>query len=485
MKKKSVKVNYIYNLIYNLLALLLPLITTPYLSRVLGAKQIGIYGYTLSIVTYFILFGSLGVAMYGQREIAYVQDNINARSKKFWEIILLRLITMTISMILFYFLNCVSGNNKIYYIILLLYMISNMLDVSWYFQGMEFFDKTVIRNLIVKTLSLILIFVLVKNKNDLWKYILIFSISELFGNLTMWMYLRNNIKIVKLKELNIKANLKPVLSLFIPQIAIQVYTVLDKTMIGLITNDMSQVGLYEQAQKVVQAALIIISAYSTVVASKIAFSFSKKNRQEVIKYLSSSFNFVWAIALPMMFGLIAISNKFVPWFFGPGYKPVIAIINVTAPILLVIGLNGILGNQYLIQVGKQKYFSIAVVIGACSNIALNTIFINLCGAIGAALASVISEIVVLLVEMYFVRKDIPLKIIFLSVKNYLISSIFMLVFALLLTYKLPINIFSTFLEIIFSIVVYSILLIIFKDKYFIDLLKSIKSFLLLKVGKDR
>ena len=148
--KKSIAKNYAYNLVYQMLTIFLPLVTTPYLSRVLGAESIGIYGYTISIVTYFILFGTLGVLLYGQREIAYVQDDKKARSKAFFEIIIIRTITLSISIILFYLIYGRSGEYALYYQILIVQLIANIFDISWLFQGIEEFDKTVVRNLIVK-----------------------------------------------------------------------------------------------------------------------------------------------------------------------------------------------------------------------------------------------------------------------------------------------------------------------------------------------
>ena len=197
--KKSIAKNYIYNLIYQLLTILLPLITTPYLSRVLGAEPIGIYGYTISIVTYFILFGSLGIAMYGQREIAYKQNDKKSRTKIFLEIIIVRTISLMFSMTLFYIIFGRTGEYAIYYKILLVEMLANVFDISWFFQGLEEFDKTVTRNMIVKSISLILIFALVKQPSDLWKYFAIFVGSELLGNMSLWLYLPKYIEKTKIK----------------------------------------------------------------------------------------------------------------------------------------------------------------------------------------------------------------------------------------------------------------------------------------------
>ncbi len=243
MAKKSIAKNYIFNLIYQMLTIVLPLITTPYLSRVLGAEAIGTYGYTLSIVTYFVLFGSLGIAMYGQREIAYVQKDKQKQSKVFWEMATIKIITLSLAAITFYATFCIHGEYAIYYKILLLELLANFLDITWYYQGIEDFGKTVVRNLVVKIISLLCIFVFVKTQADLWKYILIYTLANVLGNVTMWMYIPKLLAKISLKQLELKKHVKPILSLFIPQIAIQIYIVLDKTMIGSITNNMEEVRI--------------------------------------------------------------------------------------------------------------------------------------------------------------------------------------------------------------------------------------------------
>ena len=189
MAKKSITKNYIYNMVYQVLILVLPLVTTPYLSRVLGAEGIGIYSYTYAIVTYFILFGSLGVAMYGQREIAYAQENVEERKRVFIEIVLFRFVTIFVSSIIYYFFFIRGEAYQIYYQILLLELIAAAFDISWFFQGMEEFKRTVTRNVLVRVCSVSAVFLFVKNKEDLALFTLIYSIGDLLGNLSLWLYL--------------------------------------------------------------------------------------------------------------------------------------------------------------------------------------------------------------------------------------------------------------------------------------------------------
>lgn len=470
--KKSIAKNYIYNLIYQLLTILLPLITTPYLSRVLGAEPIGIYGYTISIVTYFILFGSLGVAMYGQREIAYIQSNKKDRTKTFLEIIIVRTISLTISMILFYFIFGRTGEYAIYYKILLIQILANVFDISWFFQGLEEFDKTVTRNIIVKSLSLILIFVLVKQPSDLWKYFIIFVGSELLGNMSLWFYLPKYIEKIKLKELQLKKHIKPAIALFIPQIAIQIYTVLDKTMIGLLTNNMSEVGYYEQAQKVIKALVTVVSALSIVMSSRIANEYKNGNNKEVNNCLLKSFNLVWFLGIPMMLGIIAIANQLVPLYYGEGFEPVTNMLITISPIILAIGLSNVTGIQYLIQTGQDKIFTKSVIIGAIVNVILNVILIKTIGAVGAGISSVIAEFIILFIQLKHFKEQIKIKEIFKLAVKCLISAIIMFIIILILTKYLTTSIFNIMIEIIIGASIYIILLFIMKYQFLYDIINQ-------------
>ena len=238
MKKQSITKNYLYNLSYQILTMFLPLIITPYISRVLGANNIGIYSYTLSVTTFFILFGSLGVALYGQREIAYHQNNKMKYSYIFWEVLILRCISMAISLGIYYFTFGIGNNEyNIYYQILMFEIIGNIIDISWFFQGLEEFKKIIFRNALIKLISLLLIFIFVKRIEDLVIYFFIYVGSTFFGNLSLWLYIPQKIEKINLNKIRVGRHLKPTIALFIPQIAIQLYTILDKVMIGAIINN--------------------------------------------------------------------------------------------------------------------------------------------------------------------------------------------------------------------------------------------------------
>lgn len=475
MSKKSITKNYIYNLTYQILVLILPIITAPYISRVLGAENIGIYSYTLSISAYFISFGSLGIALYGQREVAYNQKNNKKYSIIFWEIIVFRIITMFISLLLYYFIFVNGQQYQMYYKILILEIIGNCIDISWFFQGLEEFKKTVTRNLIVKFISISCIFTVIKTSNDLPMYFGIYVLSILIGNGSLWFYLPKYLEKIKLKELNILRHLKPTITLFIPQIAIQVYTLLDKTMVGTIVEDKSEVGYYEQGQKIIKILLAVITSLGTVMLPRIANTFANGEKEELTNYMKKSFNNVFLLAFPMVFGIIAISKSFVPVFFGQGYDKVAILMSVISPIILLIGLSNVTGTQYLLPTKRQREFTISVVFGAIINFILNICLIWKYGAIGASIGTVIAELTVTSVQMYFVRKDFKLKEVFKLSKNYFISSLIMFIVCFVIGKFINNNLISTIVQVIAGGITYGICLLIMKDKFIFEVLSKVKN----------
>lgn len=474
MGKKSISKNYLYQLSYQILALIIPLITTPYISRVLGAEGIGIYSFTYSIATYFILFGSLGIAMYGQREIAYVQDKKEERSRIFWEIVILRLVLMTISATVFYFAYCTGEEYQLYYKILLIELFSNAIDISWFFQGLEEFKKTVTRNFIIKAAFTICIFIFVKSPADLTKYFFVAIGGNLLGNLSLWIYVPKYVQKVKIKSLKVFRHLKHTFFLFIPQIATQVYTILDKTMIGYIVADKSEVGYYEQAQKVINMLLTLVTSLGTVMVPRMANTFASGDKEQMKRYLQNSFKFTYTIAFPVMLGVIAVSVNFVPIFFGEGYESVVPLINILAITILFIGMSNVTGTQLLLPTKRQKEFTISVTIGAIVNFVLNWIFIYHYRAIGGAITTVISEILVAGIQLWFLRKEWDLKEILKLARNNVIAGVLMFIVAYGIGMVISNPVLGIVLQMAAGVAVYGITLLLLKDPFVFYLLERFK-----------
>ena len=463
MDKKVIK-NYLYNLGYQVLIIILPLITTPYVSRVLGAKGIGTYGYTNSITQYFILFGCIGLNLYGQREIAYYQNNVDKRSKVFFELLILRIITVSISICLYYFTFCQNKTYGFIFSIQIIDVIASMFDISWLYQGMEDFKKIVIRNTLVKICGLIIIFAFVKSPSDLPIYVLSYSVTLLLGNLSMWMYLPKFVKRVSLNQLDIRKHIRPTIVLFLPQIATSIYTMLDKTMIGALTGNTSEVGYYEQSQKIIKMSMTLATSLGTVMLPRVANMYKEGKMNEVKESMYTSFQFISFLVFPLCFGLVGIAKGFVPWFFGNGYDKVVLNMMIIAPIIFIIGYSNVIGTQFLLPTGRQKYYTISVCTGTVVNLVFNLLLIPHLLSYGAALATVIAEMSVTLVQIYVTRNIFSYKYIFKIIYKYIIAALIMFLGISMLSNILSISILNTFIEIFLGCIIYFLILIILKDK---------------------
>ena len=474
MVKKSITKNYIYNVLYQILAIIVPLITTPYLSRVLGAENIGIYSYTVSITTYFILFGSLGIGMYGQREVAYVQDDTIKRSKIFYEMFFMKCVTLSISLLIFYLSFCLNGQYINYYKILIVEIIANIIDISWFFQGLEEFKKTVTRNTIVKLISVICIFTFVKINTDLNKYFIIYVLSTLFGNLSLWLYLPKYIIKIKLKKLELLKHIKPIIMLFIPQIATQIYVVLDKTMLGLIIFDKSEVGYYEQAQKIVKLLMSIATSLGVVMMPRIAATYASGDKAKLKQYINKSFSFILMLAFPLMFGTISVANHFVPIFFGNGYGKVVPLLCTISPIIVLIGLSNVIGTQYLLPTKQQNKFTISVCIGAFVNVILNLILIRKYASIGASIATVIAELSVTVTQFILVKKEIKFVDVVALAYKYLIAALVMFISSVTIGKNISNDLLALLVQVFSSVLIYFSMLLILKDKLIYEGINMLK-----------
>ena len=460
----QVKKNYLYNLFYQILLVALPVITTPYVSHILGSEKIGIWSFTFSIVTYFTLIGSLGVSLYGRREIARHQDDPKKRTRTFWQINLIKWLTLSLSLVIFYF-TCIR--NVTYggiYLILTLEIFSSVFDISWFFQGIENFKTITIRNTIIKFISVISIFTFVKTANDLWLYALINVTCNLISNLSLWVILPKYLH----KKSGIKGastHLLPILAMFIPQVAIQIYTILDKSMLGLLNHDLRQNGIYEQSQNIIKIALTLVTSLGVVMMPRIASLAVKNDRAHIKTEIEKAFHLVWLLALPICFGLAGVASNLVPWFLGQDFLGAISIIQIAVLLILAIGLSNVTGTQFLVPTGQDRAFTFSVIAGAIVNLIGNFILIPPLKAMGAIIASVIAEVVVFLVQFYFVRTEISARLLFKDFKKPLFSSLLMFAIVHPLANIFSANFFSTTLIILIGATTYSITLLLLGDTW--------------------
>ncbi len=472
MVKKSIKKNYIYNVGYQILILIAPLVTTPYISRVLGADGVGNISYVESVVAYFSLFATMGITTYGQREVSYVQESKEKRSEAFWNIKILEFITSIIALGV-YIAFSMTRENKLIYLVFSLNIITIFADITWFFQGIEEFGKIVFRNTIFKILNIIYIFTFVHSKRDIVIYILGLNFFTLLSNLSLWVCLPRYVSKVRIKTIHPFENLSDVLSLFLPTIAIEVYTVLDKTMIGAITKNTFENGYYENAIKVSKIVLRLVTALGTVMIPRIGYHFRRNETKEVQRLMYKDYRFVWFLGVPLCLGLIMIAGNFVPWFFGDGYEKVVCLIQVLAFLILAVGINNVTGMQYLIPTKRQNIFTLTVVIGAVVNFVLNSILIPIYQSTGAAIASVVAETVIAVAQLVMVRKELDICEIIRQGSHYYISGGLMAALLWVVSKEVLPSAFATFMLVMTGALGYSALLLIMRDEFFISNIRNI------------
>lgn len=461
----SVAKNYIYNVIYQVANLIIPIITVPYVSRILGAEGVGINAYTNSIVQYFILFGTIGISLYGNRSIAYIRDDKQKLTNIFWNIFTLQLITSTISYILYiFFILTFAKENKIILIIQSINLLAASIDITWLFSGIEDFKKTVIRNLIVKILSVAGIFIFVTQRSDLWVYTFILALSVLLGQVVLWAYVPKIVDKYVFNLNEIKGHFIPSIKLFIPQVAIQIYLVLNKTMIGWMSSK-TEVGLYENADRIVKMSLAVLTATGVVMLPRISNTFAKGDNKKVKEYIIKSLNFVSYLSIPITFGLIGISKQFVPWFFGNEFTKSIDLIIILSPMLISVSWSNVIGIQYMIPTGKSNEFTLSVTGGAVVNLILNMFLIKNLYSVGAAISTLVAETFVTVIQIFLIRKEINVFTFFKDLIKYIIAGLVMMLSIISIGNILGVSIKTTLIQITIGAVIYFLILFITKSEF--------------------
>mgnify|MGYP000886161032 CR=1 FL=1 len=416
--------NYVYNLSYQILVVVLPIITTPYITRIFSSQELGDYGYYSSIVTYFILLATLGVANYGTKVISGHRNEIN---KNFWGIYFLQLgaTILSISLYCIFCVNLPSMQNPVAYI-LGLSLVSKGLDISWLFQGLEDFRKITVRNITVKLVGVISIFLFVKSTNDLYLYVFLLTIFELLGQLSMWLPAREFIGKPHVDLKYARYHLKPIILLFLPQIAISLYVTLDRTMLGVLAST-KDVGIYDQALKLVNILLTLVTSLGSVMLPRVANLLATNNHEEVNKMHEISFLVYNLIIFPIMTGMLIVNDDFVQFFLGQDFQDARFAIAIMIFRMFFIGWTNIMGIQILIPHNKHREFMLSTTIPAVVSVGLNLLLIPPFGFVGASIVSVLTEALVWVIQLNFSRrfiKDVSIlpamsKIILASVVMYL------------------------------------------------------------------
>lgn len=463
---KKIFINYIYNILYQIVKLVLPFFLVPYTMGHLGESVLGISDFAGNIANWFILFGILGVNTYGIREIGKVRDNKEELSKNFFEILIMQLTNMLIALILFFlYSKIIVKNNQIIYYLYCFTLISSAIDISWFYYGIEDFKIVSIRNTVVKFIGVLLIFTFVKSPSDLWKFVLINSGTDMIGQALTYLGLRKHISFTKVRILDAyKHHLVATFILFVPTIAINVYTLLDQTMLGVLIEDKGNVALYKTSQSFVKMFLYFITSIGAVVMPRIANVFAKsKDKDEVNKYINQTFNLAIILSIPMMIAMFTVSPFYFPWYLPNQYEQMIKLVQVACPVIVFISISNVFGTQYLVPTNRTKEYTTSVIVGAVVNVCVNLFTIPRFQAVGAAIGNACAELTVTAVQWFFVRNDIKLHSLKTFIKS-LISAIVMGVVVTLVGNIVGSSIVGNLIQAICGGLTYAILMLVLKEE---------------------
>ena len=408
--EKSIKKNYLYNLTYTLLNTAFPLLTAPYLARVIGAEGVGTYAYYYAIAHIFYIFAKLGLNNYGTRQISKIRDG-EKLSETFSSIYYQQILTALFSNVIygiFCFVILRNEENQIYAVILGILVFAGFFDIDWLFSGLEFFASISRKNIIVKTTSFFLVFVLVKSSTDLWKYVTIMAYSMFFGYLSMWLNLKKVVTFKKVTLKDILMHLKPNLILTIPVFSISIYRQMDKIMLGLMTT-LAETGLYENAEKVIYALCGFITAFGNVMMPRVSNMISKGKEEESTKYMVISMQFMMFMMFSMAFGLCAVAKPVAVVLFGKEFDGSGILMALLACTLPMIGWANVIRSQFVIPKGRDYIYIATVITGAVLNVIINAICIPKLGALGAVVGTIFAESSVPVVQFIFLHDEIPYK----------------------------------------------------------------------------
>lgn len=451
---KKLYKNSIYNVIYRITNLLFPLITAGYVARILLPEGVGHFSYINTNVSYFVILATLGLPVYGIREIAKVKNEKEKINQTYSELFLLNLFFTFISCIiyLFFILKILSNKDLLLYAICGSQIIFNIINIDWLYQGYEEYSYIAKRNIVVKIVFFIAIILFVKEQKDLPIYALI-SCCATFGQYFYSIIRSRKFVSFNFKNISFKKHLKPIFVLGVTVIFGTIYNKIDITMLGFLTND-TEVGLYTNAHRCIEIITTLCASVTSVYLPALS-SLYESDYDEFKKVLKNGFKIVCFISIPASFGLYMVAPELMKVFFGSDFYLGYTTIRIFIPIIIIRSIGDLFCYQTLIAVGKENKRVFASIVTTFINIVLNFILIPRIGRNGAAIASVISE---LLINgyLYMCIKDVidnKLEIKFLLM--IIISSLIMSLICYFLIDLMIINPFvNLFICIIISILVY-------------------------------
>lgn len=483
-KADSILKNQIFNFSMQILNIIFPLIAIPYTTRLFGPDVLGEINFANSIVQYFMIAAIAGIPIYATREVARNRDDSNALRKIFKEITILQTIFTSISLIGYIILIFSIGtlrSNLYIYIFLGIQILSNAFNYSWFIQGIEKYKYAAIATFITKLINVILIFTLLKEREDYYIYAFIMGITvfiNVFINMMTSLNLLKRFKVdkkIKMQSIDLKVHIYSILVFFLSDVAAKVYTAMDQTMLGILDSKES-VGYYSMSIRLVKVLLSFVTSLAVVMIPRISNSIKNNRIKDAKKYIGISTNLVYLIAIPAIFGILAIGEEVVTVYLGTEFLKSIAIFKIVSLNLIIIGLSNVFGMQVMIPYGKEKKFTIILSSAAVLNFIINLVLIPKLSYFGATYATLLAELLVT-VWMYFeVRKlvgDIPE--LFKPWKMLIPSAVFYLVIKFIVKSFISSNIGVILISIPTAAIIYALGLLILREQLTMNFINKIVS----------
>ena len=465
--------NLIYQSSYQVLKILMPLITVPIVSHALGASGIGTYAYSNSITQYFVLITSLGLPLYGTREIARAEDNKIELSQKFWTLEGFSLILTGIVLVLYFIVGYTFKFGSIFYIQSLLVLAAG-LDVSWFFMGREDFKKLSLVNFSIQLISFLFIVTQINSSKDLIKYAVILTLTTAVGSAVMWILLKGKLVFIKPQGIEMWEALKGSAVLFVPQVAVVIYTNLNKTVLGTM-RDSAEVGVFSNAVLITSVFVTLISSIDTVLMPHATKLFNKKKHDEGYSMIQNVLNFEIFFTIAIAAGIIAISKKLIPWFFGSTFNGMWIVLSILSILVIVIPGGMTISRQFLIPLNRIKEYNRSVYFGAFVSIFLNLLLIPVMGVIGAAIVSVTAEAMIWIIRVIDFWKKTGLTYSIRQVLLNTFSALIMIMIITIVTNSFSPSMLTTIIQTVIGIVVYMVMTFILKVNPMINFFNKNKS----------
>ncbi|MFV0557895.1 MAG: oligosaccharide flippase family protein [Enterococcus sp.] len=450
--KKKLAINAMYQVSFQLLKVILPLVTIPIVAHALGAQGLGRYNFINSIATYFILLMSIGTSEYSIRSIALVRESRVKRSKVFWEIECLNILLGFI-VLLFYCLLVTQVQDKLYYAIVGITVMSAAIDVNWFFAGMEEFKWITSISMIIKLIAFVAIVLLIHQPSDLKTYFLIQSMAIFLPNLLVWRKIFQYVQFTKIDLRTSWQHWTFSIQYFFGNAAINLYTNLNKTLLGIFVTQVA-VGIYTSATQLMSIFIIMADAIDTVLLPRMTHLYSQKNSDKSLRIMEEVINIQLFLSVAAMFGLMSICGNFIPWFYGNDFLILEKIIPIIAPVVILIPLGTSLACQYLLPQNRVGEFNKSVMIPAVISVGLNFVLIPRIGIMGAVLASIIAELVVVFLRLSLIYRETSFRLDLIKIGKYILSGLVMYLVIQTTTSNLAAVAGTTILQVFVGIISY-------------------------------